>query len=313
MEQPLLSVCIITYNHENYIREAIEGVLMQKVNFSYEIIIADDCSTDNTQKIILEYVEKHPNLFTLIFQDRNVGAAQNWLELLNKPKLKYIAYFEGDDYWTDPNKLQKQVDFLEGNSDFLAVAHNSTIINLREDNIIEVNDMFHIKNRHDILFPFEIISKKSPFHTSSLLFNRSCILDLEFNNKIFSGDLWLFFCIYLQTKIYVISDYMSVYRINNGGITFQQSTTHHNQLLLNRVYLWNYLKKLDMKHLYKKEINCLISDYINDLVWKNKNKNANEVFKLFAEFFFKYNFKYAIVFMVKLIKHKINARINYHS
>jgi len=120
----LLSVCLITYNHEKYIRQAIDGILMQKVNFPWELIIADDCSTDGTTDIVKEYKKQYPNFIHLILQEKNVGPAKNWIDLITTPKSKYIAYFEGDDYWTDPLKLQKQVDFLEGNPDFAICYHN---------------------------------------------------------------------------------------------------------------------------------------------------------------------------------------------
>ncbi|MBA3704787.1 MAG: glycosyltransferase, partial [Bacteroidetes bacterium] len=109
---------MITYNHVNYIRQAIEGVLMQNVDFTWELIIADDCSTDGTREILLEYKRKYPDFIKLILQEKNVGPRQNWFDLINAPLSKYIAYFEGDDYWTDPLKLQKQVTFLESNSNY---------------------------------------------------------------------------------------------------------------------------------------------------------------------------------------------------
>jgi glycosyltransferase involved in cell wall biosynthesis len=112
MTTPLLSVCMITYNHIKYIREAIDGVLMQKVNFPWEIIIADDFSTDGTREIVLEYKKKYPNLIKLILQENNVGPAKNFMDLMSAPKSKYIAYIEGDDYWTDDLKLEKQVSLM---------------------------------------------------------------------------------------------------------------------------------------------------------------------------------------------------------
>ena len=118
MSISLLSVCLSTYNHVKYIREAIDGVLMQKVNFSWELIIADDFSTDGTREIVLSYKEKYPEFIKLVLQEKNVGALRNWFDLLNVPASKYIAYFEGDDYWTDSYKLQRQVDFLEKNEDY---------------------------------------------------------------------------------------------------------------------------------------------------------------------------------------------------
>lgn len=109
---PLLSVCLITYNHANFIKEALEGVLMQEADFSWELIIADDHSTDGTTEIVIDYKKKYPNIIKLILQEKNVGPSQNWLDMINLPKSRYIAFLEGDDYWIDPLKLQKQVDIF---------------------------------------------------------------------------------------------------------------------------------------------------------------------------------------------------------
>ncbi|MBJ7429339.1 MAG: glycosyltransferase [Bacteroidia bacterium] len=118
MSEPIVSVCLITYNHAKYIAQAIESVLMQQTNYEWELVIADDFSTDGTREIIKEYKTKYPEKIKLILQEKNVGANKNWIDLLSYPKSKYIAYFEGDDYWIDKNKLQKQIDFLESNPDY---------------------------------------------------------------------------------------------------------------------------------------------------------------------------------------------------
>ena len=116
--EPLLSIVTITYNHEPYIRKCIEGVLMQQVNFPIEFIIAEDCSTDGTLAICKEYAEKYPDFIKIITSENNVGALQNEVRAINVANGKYLAFCEGDDYWTDPLKLQKQVDFLENNLDY---------------------------------------------------------------------------------------------------------------------------------------------------------------------------------------------------
>src|SRR5688572_11378120 len=121
---PIVSVCLITYNHVSFIRDAIEGVLSQKVNFPWEFIIADDFSVDGSRDIVVEYQKKYPELIRLILQEKNVGAANNWFDLMKAPKGKYIAYFEGDDYWIDDHKLQKQVDFLEKNEKYVGCSSN---------------------------------------------------------------------------------------------------------------------------------------------------------------------------------------------
>lgn len=124
-EVPLVSVCIITYNHEKYIAAAIESVLMQMTDFPCDLIIAEDCSKDATRKILLEYAEKYP--IKLILQPVNVGAARNWKTLMDAPTGKYVAYFEGDDSWTDPEKLQKQFNILEKNPE-AALCYSNALI-----------------------------------------------------------------------------------------------------------------------------------------------------------------------------------------
>ena len=112
---PKVSVCMITYNHENFIREAIEGVLMQKTDFPIELIIGEDCSTDNTRKIVLEYASKYPEIIRPLLPDNNLGVRTNFFNTLNVCRGEYIALCEGDDYWIDSTKLQSQVDYLAKN------------------------------------------------------------------------------------------------------------------------------------------------------------------------------------------------------
>lgn len=119
----LVSVVTVTYNHEPFIARCIEGVLMQKVNFPIEFIIAEDCSTDGTRTICQMYAEKHPDLIHLITSECNVGANANEFRALQEAKGKYIAYCEGDDFWTDQMKLQRQVDFLESHPDYSVCFH----------------------------------------------------------------------------------------------------------------------------------------------------------------------------------------------
>ena len=116
-KNPLVSVLMITFNHRPYIAEAIEGVLMQKTDFPIELVIGEDCSTDGTREIVLEYQKQHPDAIRVITSERNVGASPNELRTFKACRGKYIAFCEGDDYWHHPHKLQKQVDILEEDLD----------------------------------------------------------------------------------------------------------------------------------------------------------------------------------------------------
>lgn len=109
----LVSVKIITYNHENYIAKALESVLMQNVSFRYEIVIGEDCSTDKTREIVLEYQREYPGIIKLVLHEKNVGMIQNGLAVNRVLKGKYVAVLDGDDYWTDENKLQTQITLMQ--------------------------------------------------------------------------------------------------------------------------------------------------------------------------------------------------------
>jgi len=113
-----VSVLILTYNQQDYIAQAIESVLIQQTDYSYEIIIGDDGSTDNTRQICLEYKNKYPSIITLLFHEKNIGLLANFVSIVQAAKGKYIASCDGDDYWIDSFKIQKQVDFLENNQDY---------------------------------------------------------------------------------------------------------------------------------------------------------------------------------------------------
>lgn len=131
-EEPLLTVVIISYFQEKYIKHAIESVLIQKTNFPFEILIGDDASTDATPNIIKKLADENQERITAFLRQKNLGASKNLLDLFHKAKGKYIATLEGDDYWTDPNKLQVQVDFLEKNKEYIGCAHKCVVVDENE-------------------------------------------------------------------------------------------------------------------------------------------------------------------------------------
>src|SRR5215208_3554649 len=130
-EQLLVSVSVITYNHERFIVQALESILIQKVNFKYEVIIGDDCSTDNTRKILEEYAVKYPDRIKLILHEKKgegIPGKLNFISTIEAARGKYIALLDGDDFWTDESKLQKQVDFLEKNPGYSICFHKASIL-----------------------------------------------------------------------------------------------------------------------------------------------------------------------------------------
>lgn len=152
MNKPLVSVCMITYMHEAFIAQAIEGVLMQEVDFEIELVIAEDASPDNSFLTIRDFINSHPkrHLIRYIRNSNNKGVNQNFIDAILLCKGKYIALCEGDDYWTDPLKLQKQVDFLEENAKYSMSFHNGTSVN--ENGKLLKESIVNISTRKDLNF-----------------------------------------------------------------------------------------------------------------------------------------------------------------
>ena len=212
MTNKLLSVCLITYNHEKFIRNAIEGILMQKVDFEWELIIADDCSTDGTQAILNEYKNKYPDFIKLILQKKNVGPAKNHIELITTPKSKYIALCDGDDYWTDPLKLQKQVDFLETNKDYVLCFHEVKI--LKPDGSV-VND-FITKVPENYETTETLARLGNYIHTPTVVY-RNILSKFPFEFEVSPiGDYFMYMMLAEHGKLKFIDEKMAIYRHNVG-------------------------------------------------------------------------------------------------
>lgn len=129
MSDPKLSVVFITYNHEPYLRQSLDGIFMQETDFEFEVVVGEDCSTDNTREILKEYNERYPGKMKLLFREKNLGRPTlNVYETAMEAKGEYLAFLEGDDYWTDPRKLQKQVDYLETHPDYVGTTCTFSLI-----------------------------------------------------------------------------------------------------------------------------------------------------------------------------------------
>ncbi len=181
---PMVSVLMITYNHESYIAQAIEGVLMQKTDFAIEIVIGEDCSTDRTREIVLDYQKKYPELIRVIISDNNVGMMNNSKRTMAACRGKYIALCEGDDYWTDPLKLQKQVDFLESNPDYVMVHTDADVYYTQTSKLVSSYNIAMGKMiwQKDI---FEnILRSNYPVFTCTVLFRRSLLDDFNLNDLL---------------------------------------------------------------------------------------------------------------------------------
>lgn len=220
MDTPLVSICSITYNHAPYIRQCLDGFLMQKTKFRYEIIIHDDASTDGTTEIIKEYAEKHPDLITPIFQKENQYSKgiRGMFPRFCFPhaKGKYIALCEGDDYWTDPLKLQKQVDFLEANPEYVMCSHRFKQY-MQKEGIYK--DDWYGEVPNGITYDLNSLIQGFWFHTPlTVMFRRDSLCLAEYEKYPNSKDATLFFHLLQKGRGFMIPEFMGMYRVHSGGV-----------------------------------------------------------------------------------------------
>jgi len=214
----LVSVWIITYNHELYIADAIESVLAQKTNFDFKIIIGEDCSTDRTRKIVRKYQEEYPDKIELFLPAKNVGMMELIRATYSMCQGKYVASFDGDDYLSDPYKLQKQVDFLESNPDFVMHFHRATILNeVRGFTTLSSEAFF--RNPDNSLEIDHFLETTNPVITSSVMYRNVLGESLpEWYYNLPFPDYSFYFLLLKYGKIQYSPEVMSVYRIHKGGV-----------------------------------------------------------------------------------------------
>jgi glycosyltransferase involved in cell wall biosynthesis len=211
---PLVSVAMISYNHQAYITEAVESVLMQQTNFSIELVIGDDNSTDNTRNILEEIQKRHGNI-RILPPGPNVGMMKNAKRTIQAYRGKYIAFIEGDDYWTDPLKLQTQIDFLEKNPDYTLSFHNVRILNSKnplEQQLSNKADTPEEITQADLLSIGNMINTVSAVIRADVLRNHS-----SWSRQFLFGDYPIFLLLARYGRIRYMDQAMAVYRIHDKG------------------------------------------------------------------------------------------------
>lgn len=246
---PLVSIRTSTYNHGPYIKQCIEGILMQKTNFAFEYIIGEDFSTDETREIVFDYAKRYPNIIRVITADYNVGSKANGRRCINACRGKYMAICEGDDYWIDPLKLQKQVDFLEKNLEYGLVHTDFNIIN--DSNIIEY------RVRRTVDFSRNVVDSlllgTYGLGTLTVLFRKSLYDSLPhyyLEQNFLMGDLPLFIEVACRSKIKYLPDKTACYRRLNNSASHSQNFNKRmlfiDNLLKCRLF---YMEKLGLYYL----------------------------------------------------------------
>jgi glycosyltransferase involved in cell wall biosynthesis len=209
---PTVSVCVITFNHERFIAEAIESALVQKTSFDYEIVVGDDASTDDTSRILARLAERHAPRLRVLRRQVNLGINRNLAATLRECRGQYIALLEGDDYWTDDEKLQRQFEFLEAHADHAIVFHP---VGVRGDSALRRLPAGRIPSRTKLE---DLLTRGSFIPTASVMFRNRvaagfppCFFDLQI------GDLPLNVMNARFGDIGMIDRIMAVYRIHSGG------------------------------------------------------------------------------------------------
>jgi glycosyltransferase involved in cell wall biosynthesis len=217
-----VSVLILTYNHARYIAQAIDSVLGQKTSHKLKVIILEDCSTDGTQAIVGKYAQWFPDTITAYLHPCNIGRKKGIQRVVYEGFLKldgdYIAVLEGDDYWSSPDKLEKQVGFLEANPDFVACAHNT--VRVYEDGKEPHRFIYWegIKEVHEV---HDFIAMTSFFHISSLVFRNMRRLkggsSFQYIQNRWCCEIYFNMAHVRYGKLRYFNEDMSVYRVHSGG------------------------------------------------------------------------------------------------
>lgn len=240
-DRPLVSVCTITYNHIPYIQKCLDKILMQETNFPFELIVHDDASTDGTTDIVREYANKYPEVIVPIFQSENQyskGIKISPIYVWPQARGKYIALCEGDDYWTDPKKLQKQVDFLEANPEYSLSFHNANTV--WEDGTSSNRLVVSKKIPNRDYSTKHIIRNKVRIATGSMVFRKEYLFPLsEWRNQTTAGDRVIQLILSMKGKTHYFADTMSIYRLNESSVSKCYSDLDRFKIYANLFYLFS--------------------------------------------------------------------------
>lgn len=242
-----LSVVFITYNHEKYVEKALRSVLEQKTDFDFEVVVGEDYSTDSTRSIIEKVASEYPGKCRLLFREKNLGRPTlNVYQTTMECKGEYIAYLEGDDYWSDENKLQKQVDYLDSHPEYIACTHSCLLIDEKGDPIsdpdtLKIGDLYNWSG----IFTFEDYkhSGKWPGHYASVV-SRNIYLENKHDYTIlyrahdFVDDALILLFLLIQGDIYRMDETMSAWRyVKKSGGTNWNSLAAARNLVRDDCYL----------------------------------------------------------------------------
>ena len=271
-EEVLVEILVLTYNHENYIGQALDSVLMQRTEYPYKIIIGADCSTDNTQQIVIDYYKKYPDKIEVLLWRERVGAVANDIGIVKRCKAKYVAYLEGDDYWTTPYKLQKQVSFLEKHPEYIGTAHNVRCVDEEGALLHRDFNFYPIVDEH-VCGRIQAEQLKKISQTASLVyknvykqwdrtqwdFYRECNVNGDEVLQVFLG---------MQGPVYFFREIMADHRRVFHGESWTAYSTGKNMLV------YHYQSRKLMQGYLQKYYN---TTFVNDDGWKSLWEESKKI------------------------------------
>ncbi len=319
---PIVTIICLTFNQEQYVRDCLEGFLSQQTTFPYEVLIYDDASTDSTPAIIREYVSKYPSIFKPTFYTtNNYSQGLGFVGLytgIKEAKGKYVAYCEGDDYWTDPHKLQKQVGFLDKNPQYVICAHETLVKNEVYPTIDGklyssfTNNMFvsTTKKHYTINDSFT----GNIFHISSMMYRNHPFTLPSWLPSISACDMVLYMILAQVGDIYVLPGVMSIYRGHINSLT--NSKNEYSSAIKFHLLSIHILRLVNrfFSRKYQETIYPIISRYYVECSM-NYLRKSNRSWKKsidMAHLAWLYNKGTGIRFIIKGLASKVSARICRH-
>lgn len=303
-----VSVLIMTYNHELFIRQAVESVLNQKTNFEFEILISEDCSKDKTREIVKEYKKLYPETISLLLSDKNIKNNRIVTRGIEAAKGKYIALLDGDDYWTSSDKLQKQTDFLDEHSDCTICFHNALVID--EENKKEQHHW--TPDYLPQITTMENLWQGNYIATSATMFRNGVIGTVpEWYTDFFPITDWPLHLLNAeQGKIGFINETMSVYRIHKKGMYSPYSETRKQDETLNFYNKINHCLKYKYDKIIKSSISKYFFEWAEEYYIRNDYQNAKRcainyyTYKPFSKLIPPYSY---VLLYIKLIFLKMSS------
>lgn len=322
MNEPLVTIICLTYNQEEYVRDCIEGFLSQQTSFPFEVLIYDDASTDSTPDIIKQYVSRYPEIIKPTFYEKNnYSQGLGYVGLytgIREARGKYVAYCEGDDYWCDSNKLQKQVLVLESNPQYMICAHETLFVNEqcpgRGGQLFSqyTKNLFISTSRRK--YSFENSLTGNIFHISSLMYRNKPLILPSWISRISACDMVLYMLLAQDGDMFVLPDVMSVYRGHESSLTSSNeeygTAIRFYQLSIHVLRLMNRF----WGRQYQDKIYPIISRYYVEcsLNYLRKSQRSASESKRMAWLAFSYNRSIASRYLIKGIVDKMITRICRH-